>query len=70
MNLTGELLIGRQSVRGTHGEIRAIDPASGETLAPAFGGATRAQLDQACALAAQAFDGYRETPLAQRAALL
>ena len=70
MNISGELLIGRQSVRGTHGEIRAVDPATGETLGPAFGGATPQQLEQACALAAQAFDVYRETSLEQRAAFL
>ncbi len=70
MKISGEQLIGRQSVRGTHGVIRAVDPATGETLEPAFGGAAPEQLEQACALAGQAFDVYRDTPLEQRALFL
>lgn len=70
MHVSGNLLIGAQSVPGTHGSIRAIDPASGETLEPAFGGATLDNLEQACALAWQAFDKYRETSLAARASFL
>ncbi|MGO4330185.1 aldehyde dehydrogenase (NADP(+)) [Cupriavidus sp. 2TAF22] len=70
MQIQGELLIGSQSVRGTDGEIVAIDAASGAKLAPAFGGASAAQLAQACALAEQAFDAYRETSLDKRAAFL
>lgn len=70
MTLTGELLIGRQFIRGTHGTIHGIDAATGATLEPAFGGATPEQLDQACALAWQAFDTYRETAPERRADFL
>ncbi|WP_207005539.1 aldehyde dehydrogenase (NADP(+)) [Trinickia mobilis] len=70
MQISGNLLIGQRSVRGSHGEIRAIDPTHGATLEPVFGGAAYADLDEACALAAQAFDTYRETSLAKRSAFL
>ncbi len=70
MTLTGNLLIGRQSLRGTHGTLHAIDAATGTQLEPAFGGATPQQLDHACALAWQAFDPYRETAPGRRADFL
>ncbi|CAM3300561.1 aldehyde dehydrogenase (NADP(+)) [Cupriavidus taiwanensis] len=70
MTLTGNLLIGRQSLRGTHGTLHAIDAATGTELEPAFGGATPQQLDHACALAWQAFDPYRETAPGRRADFL
>jgi NADP-dependent aldehyde dehydrogenase len=70
MQLTGNLLIGHQSVRGTHGAIRAINAATGEQIEPAFGGATAADLEAACALAWSAFDVYRETAPEVRAQFL
>jgi alpha-ketoglutaric semialdehyde dehydrogenase len=70
MNIQGELLIGGRSVRGNEGESRGINPASGALLEPAFGGATPADLDQACMLAHDAFDAYRDAPLEARAAFL
>ncbi|MDB5838516.1 MAG: aldehyde dehydrogenase [Herminiimonas sp.] len=70
MHIAGDLLIGGEVVRGANGFIKAVNPANGETLEPAFGGATLDQLEQACALAWQAFDGYRETSLEARAAFL
>ena len=70
MTIQGTLLIGSQSVQGSGGSIAAVNPATGETLAPLFGGATLADLDHACALAHDAFDAYREAPLAARAAFL
>jgi NADP-dependent aldehyde dehydrogenase len=70
MNIQGELLIGSRSVRGSQGASRAVNPASGEVLEPAFGGATQADLQQACALAHDAFDAYRDAPLEARAAFL
>ncbi len=70
MTLSGELLIGRRAERGGNGTIHAIDAATGATLEPAFGGATPAQLDQACALAWQAFDAYRGTTPERRADFL
>ncbi len=70
MPVSGCMLIGRERVAGTAGSFQAIDPASGTPLAPLFGGATPQMLDRACALAAEAFDAYRETALAARAAFL
>jgi NADP-dependent aldehyde dehydrogenase len=70
MTLTGELLIGGRSVRGDAGFFRALNPATGERLAPDFSTASQQALEQACALAAAAFDPYRSAPLATRARLL
>jgi alpha-ketoglutaric semialdehyde dehydrogenase len=70
MKIQGELLIGSRSVAGSQAASRGVNPATGETLEPAFGGATQADLDQACALAHDAFDAYREAPLEVRAAFL
>ncbi len=70
MTLTGSLLIGGTERRGTNGEIRGLDAATGEKLEPAFGGATADDLEEACRLAAEAFDAYRETSLEDRAKFL
>ncbi|WCM18279.1 aldehyde dehydrogenase (NADP(+)) [Paraburkholderia bryophila] len=70
MQISGNLLIGQRTVRGTHGEINAIDPATGAQLEPAYAGASLAQLDEACELAAQAFDTFREVALEARASFL
>nr|WP_245196706.1 aldehyde dehydrogenase (NADP(+)) [Sphingomonas jejuensis] len=64
------MFIGADAVAGTAGELHAIDPASGQTLDPVYRGATRDQLDRACALADDAFDSYRETAPDVRAAFL
>ncbi|SNS14797.1 NADP-dependent aldehyde dehydrogenase [Noviherbaspirillum humi] len=68
--LTGHLLIGSQSLPGQNGQVRGINPATGDTLEPAFGLAGKAEVEHACALAWAAFDTYRETGLEQRAAFL
>ncbi|OLF55584.1 aldehyde dehydrogenase (NADP(+)) [Pseudomonas chlororaphis] len=70
MPVTGQLLIGQARVRGDHGEVHALAAATGEVLAPSFGGAGPSDLERACALAEAAFDRYRETSLEQRAAFL
>lgn len=70
MPVTGSMLIGEERVAGTAGSFQAVDPASGAALEPRFGGATPQMLDRACALAASAFDTYRETALAPRAEFL
>ncbi|MBF5096231.1 aldehyde dehydrogenase family protein, partial [Azospirillum sp. INR13] len=70
MTITGEMLIGASAHRGSEGEFRAVDPASGEALEPAFGGGGAAEVDRACALAWAAFDAFRETGPDQRAAFL
>ncbi|HEN8735710.1 TPA: aldehyde dehydrogenase (NADP(+)) [Pseudomonas putida] len=70
MPLTGNLLIGQRPVTGSRDAIRAIDPATGQTLEPAYLGGTGEHVAQACALAWAAFDAYRETSLEQRADFL
>ncbi len=67
---TGDLLIGAKAVHGTNGEIYGLDAATGERLPTSFGGATKADLEAAAALAWQAFPLYRETTLEARAAFL
>lgn len=68
--MIANILIGAQALAGANGAIHGVNPATGETLAPAFGGATAQQLEQACSLAWQAFDRYRDTALDARAAFL
>ena len=70
MDLTGDILIGAERVRGSGDAMRATDPATGSWLDPVFAMAGSAEVDRACALAAEAFDTFRETPLATRAAFL
>ncbi|WP_110650140.1 aldehyde dehydrogenase (NADP(+)) [Salinicola peritrichatus] len=70
MNLTGELLIGQQSVKGSRDPIVAINPATGERLSPEFPGGTPEDVARACELAWTAFDTYRETSLEERAKFL
>jgi 2,5-dioxopentanoate dehydrogenase len=67
--LTGHSLIGDSDVPATS-FFRATDPSSNQPLEPAFGEAGLAEVDQACRLAAAAFDLYRETPLEPRAQFL
>ncbi|MFP6561156.1 aldehyde dehydrogenase (NADP(+)) [Paraburkholderia sp. B3] len=70
MSIPTGLIIGQRAVPGTNGAIRGVEAASGAVLEPAFGGATPADVEAACALAWNALDAYRETPLEARAAFL
>jgi alpha-ketoglutaric semialdehyde dehydrogenase len=71
MPITGEMLIGRKAVRGEEKPLRAFNPATGSEIAePVFGSGTVENVEQACALAQQAFDAYRQLPLAVRAEFL
>ncbi|MEO4026555.1 aldehyde dehydrogenase (NADP(+)) [Chromobacterium vaccinii] len=70
MNLTGKMLIGGQVVAGRRDRIRAIDPSTDQALEPGYPGADREQVEQACALAWEAFDAYRETAPETRARFL
>ncbi|MEH6641224.1 aldehyde dehydrogenase (NADP(+)) [Vreelandella glaciei] len=70
MNLEGKLLIGQQAVSGQQADIQAVNPATGEKLSPAYPGGSKAEVEQACALAEAAFDSYRETGLEARATFL
>lgn len=70
MLLSGNNIIGSRLVAGANGAIQATNPATGEKLGPTFGGATSADLEQACQLAHLAFNEYRETAPAVRALFL
>lgn len=70
MQIIGEMVIGKNAVLGMAGTVRAIDPARNAEIEPGFGLASQADVQRACDLAALAFDSYRETTLAQRAAFL
>ena len=71
MQITGDMLIGSRTVRGTGKSLTAFNPSTGEAIpTPAFGSGTATDVDTACKLAAAAFDGYRTLPLATRAAFL
>ncbi|OPA86284.1 aldehyde dehydrogenase (NADP(+)) [Pseudomonas fluorescens] len=70
MTLTGKMLIGQQAVAGNREAIRAINPATNAALEPAYHGGNGDHVEQACALAWEAFDVYRETSLADRARFL
>jgi alpha-ketoglutaric semialdehyde dehydrogenase len=70
MAVIGEMLIGSNAVRGSLGTMRAFDPVKNAEIEPAFGLGGQAEVDQACALAAQAFDTYRNAPLEKRARFL
>lgn len=70
MTITGDLLIGQEEKRGQNGEIYGFEAAAGSKVEPAFGGATASDLEQACRLADEAFDEYRELSLEKRASFL
>ncbi len=70
ITLNGKLLIGASAHYGASAPFKAIDPATGLQLEPAFGTANLDDVERACALAQQAFDTYRDTTPEQRAAFL
>lgn len=70
MTLEGKLLIGQQAISGQQADIHAVNPATGETLAPAYPGGSKAEVEQACELAEAAYATYRETSLEDRAVFL
>ncbi|MFA9217320.1 MAG: aldehyde dehydrogenase (NADP(+)) [Sphingomonadaceae bacterium] len=70
MQIAGEMIIGRSAVLGQQGVMKAIDPSRNVEIEPAFGLASSAELQHACALADTAFDAYRATGLEQRANFL
>jgi 2,5-dioxopentanoate dehydrogenase len=68
--LSGEMLIGARAVRGAGTPIQGSDPVTGKQLDPPFGTATTQDLEEACRLAADAFDSFRDTPLTTRSRFL
>ena len=70
MDISGHLLIGGGNRAGAGESLWALNAATGERLEPAFGSAMPADVDEACALAWAAFDGFRARPRDDRARLL
>ncbi|MCS4293212.1 NADP-dependent aldehyde dehydrogenase [Comamonas sp. BIGb0152] len=71
MQITGDMVIGYRTVRGTSGSQRAFNPTLNAPIAePEFGLGGHDEVELAASLAAAAFDPYRNLPLAQRAAFL
>ncbi|NSX15084.1 aldehyde dehydrogenase (NADP(+)) [Cupriavidus taiwanensis] len=70
MQITGDMLIGAQAVRGTEATLQAINPATGAPIGPDFHGGGEAEVERACALAEAAFDTFRNTSPEQRASFL
>lgn len=68
--ITGDILLGAEEIAGGARSHRAVDPRTGAALDPAFAFAGAAEVDRAARLAAGAFDSFRETDLAARAAFL
>jgi NADP-dependent aldehyde dehydrogenase len=70
MTIAGNMIIGQTLVKGSKKAIYGMNPASGEYLEPAYLGGGTEEVEQACALAENAFDIYRETNLETRAKFL
>lgn len=70
MTITGKMIIGRRKVVGEGPELYAFDPNENRMLEPTFLSATRQLVDEACELATQSFDAYKELPLEARAGFL
>ena len=68
--LTGQMIIGGTLVPGTGEPVYGVDPRTGDRLEPGYRGAGPDDLDRACQLAEQAFEGYRSAPIAARADFL
>jgi len=64
------MIIGGTLVTGTGEPVYGVDPRTGDRLEPGYRGAGADDLDRACQLAEQAFEGYRSAPIAARADFL
>jgi NADP-dependent aldehyde dehydrogenase len=70
MNILGNSLIGFRDIAGSNDTFRAWNPSTGEQLDPAFHSATKAEVDLAAQLAAEAFPIYSRLRPAEQAAFL
>ncbi|TSD86103.1 aldehyde dehydrogenase (NADP(+)) [Mycobacterium sp. KBS0706] len=68
--ITGDILIGSASISPAERPLRAMNPATGDALDPAFAFAGEAEVARACELAWSAFHAYRLTGLEERAGFL
>ncbi len=67
--ITGKFFVGAREAAGRD-TYSALDAATGTVLEPPFHVASRSDIDQACELAARAFDPFRETSIENRARFL
>jgi len=70
MTITGEALIGGVAVRGEGAAQRAFNPAAEQQFGEEFNAVSVGQVNDACQLAGAAFDAFRASGDAERAALL
>ncbi len=70
MRVIGTMLIGNEDVTGSEPAFRAVDPATGEPLEPAYAGGGQAHVERAARLAEEAFASYRTETPRRRAAFL
>jgi NADP-dependent aldehyde dehydrogenase len=70
MIITGDALIGGQSVKGAGAAIRAYSPTLQQAMEPEFFTVDFEQIDQACRLAEEAFDTFRALSDEKRAVFL
>ncbi len=68
--IQGLALIGGEAVRGNGAAFQGFDPSKNEALGPDFHAVDVAQVEQACQLAAAAFDAFRATSDHERADFL
>src|ERR1700712_2910334 len=67
--MDGSFLIGGKAVTGTE-TFRAFDPSTGEELEPPFYISPKRHVAQACQLATDALDAFRDTSPEERAGFL
>jgi alpha-ketoglutaric semialdehyde dehydrogenase len=70
MNILGKSLIGFRETPGSSDSFRAWNPATGETLEPAFYSATNEEVDRVAHLASDAFPVYSQLRHTEKASLL
>ena len=70
MELTGRSIIGSKRGEGSEGTLHGFNPATGETLPPAYHPASIEEVNQAAQLADWAFPSFSQTQGAQRALFL
>jgi 2,5-dioxopentanoate dehydrogenase len=70
MQLTGRSIIGFKRGKTGGADLHGFNPATGETLAPAYHFATNAEVNEAAELASKAFHHYSQTTGVQRATFL
>jgi NADP-dependent aldehyde dehydrogenase len=68
--ISGQILIGSNFVSSKQCDLRAINPATGKALEPAFAFAGAEEVEHACRLASEAFNAYRSTNIDERAIFL